>query len=141
MHDIKLLRLNIFFEFNFFVINKLGRFIEIFNILKIFVYIDLKKSFLFFKKINFYSNKSILRFSILADIFFIIFEIWVDSIKLVLRLFIFIAKNRHKMLYLLYYYRYLNDIDLIDLLYTNIIIYRVQIKLNIKSIFINVQKR
>ena len=41
---------------------------------------------------------------------------------------------RYKILYLFYYYRYLNNINLKNLSYIDLITYRVRIKSNMKSI-------
>ena len=89
---------------------------------------------LFFKKINFYLNKSILRFSIFYNIFIIILKEQASSIELTLKLLIFIEADRYKILYLMYYYRHLNDINFINFFNTNIIIYRVRIKFDTQFI-------
>ena len=61
--------------------------------------------------------------------------------RLVLEPLILLEEDRHKVLYLIYYYRYLNGTNLIDLSSTNIITYRVRIRSNIKLVSNNIQKR
>lgn len=66
---------------------------------------------------------------------------WIIFVNLIFKSFIFSLKVKHKILVLLYKYRYFNEKNLINLSFTNLMIYRVRIKSRIKSILIKYQKR
>ena len=88
-----------------------------------------------------YFNRLIFKFFISFIIDYVKLNAWAISVNFKLRLLIFIEVDRFKVLALFYYYYHLNNINLTNLLYINLIIYRIRIIFDIKLVFNMIQKR
>ena len=112
---------------------------EIFNTLSTKKELLRKRAF-FVQLVQFYSDRKINRFFISINVSNEELKEWVNSINLILE-FLMSEEIKHKILYLLYHYRHLNDINLNDLFVTNFIIHKIRVEFNVKSAFNVHQKR
>ena len=94
--------------------------------------INIRNRAILVRSINFFSDRRVERSFIQFDLFIVMLEEWVAVVSFILRSLV-LERARYKVLCLLYHYRYLNDIDLIDLFSTNLIIHRVRVKFDVKS--------
>lgn len=115
-------------------INKLKWFINTFVVSETFCfYIDMRNTSLnFLRKINSYFNRIVFKFNINFNILIEILDKWTTKVKFILKLLIFLKATKHKVLCLLYHYRHLNEINLIDFSFIDFITHKIRIILKIK---------